>query len=88
MYDDMLNKLERIKGEFVDEETIHSIFRDEKWEFMVYEFKGTKIYCAESPMGNYIFLEIELSDKPNDEYIVAPNAKIKIKNIIKHAWRF
>ena len=71
MYDDMLNKLERIKGEFVDEETIHSIFRDEKWEFMVYEFKGTKIYCAESPMGNYIFLEIELSEKPNDEYIVS-----------------
>ena len=88
MYDDMLNKLERIKGEFVDEETIHSIFRDDTWEVMVYEFKGTKIYCAESPMGNYIFLEIELSEKPNDEYIVAPNVKIKIKNIIKHAWRF
>ena len=88
MYDDMLNKLERIKGEFVDEETIHSIFRSQKWEFMGYNLEGTKMYYIESPMGAYITLEIELSEKPNDEYIVAPKAKIKIKNIIKHAWRF
>ena len=88
MYDDMLNKLERIKGEFVDEETIHSIFRSQKWEFMGYNLEGTKMYYIESPMGAYITLEIELSEKPNDEYIVAPNTKIKIKNIIKHAWRF
>ena len=88
MYDDMLNKLERIKGEFVDEETIHSIFRSQKWEFMGYNLEGTKMYYIESPMGAYITLEIELSEKPNDEYIVAPHARIKIKNIIKHAWRF
>ena len=88
MYDDMLNKLERLKGKFVDEKTIYSIFRDEKWEFMGYNLEGTKMYYIESPMGAYITLEIELSKKPNDEYIVAPGTKIKIKNIIKHAWRF
>ena len=59
MYDDMLNKLERIKVKFVDEETIHSIFRDQYWEFMGYDLEGTKMYYIESPMGAYITLEIE-----------------------------
>ena len=53
---------------------------------MGYNMDHNRMTYIESPMGPYIRLEIELSEEPVEWGVLAPNTKIKIKNIIKCAW--
>ena len=86
MYENMLSKLESIKYEFVEEETIDSIFYEEDWECMGYSQNMDRLIYIESPMGKEIDLYIEL-DGPFIEWgQLAPKTKIKIKNIEKKWW--
>ena len=63
MYENMLSKLENIKHEFVDEETIDNIFYEEGWECMGYNQDMNKLFYIESPMRKEIDLYNEL-DRP------------------------
>ena len=72
MYENMLSKLEDIKGQFVDEETIDNIFYEEGWDCMGYNQDMNKLFYIESPF-------IEWGE-------LAPNTKIKIKSIEKKWW--
>lgn len=86
MYKEMLNKLESIKGKFVNEKTIDDIFKKEHWECMGFNKGNNRITYIESPMGKYIKLEIELDRPAIDWGELAPGTKIKIKSIKKMCW--
>ena len=86
MYENMLSKLEDIKGQFVSEETIDNVFYEEDWDCMGYNQDMNELIYIESPMGKEIDLSIEL-DGPFIEWgELAPNTKIKIESIEKKWW--
>ena len=86
MYENMLSKLEDIKGQFVSEEAIDNIFYEEDWDCMGYNQDMNELIYIESPMGKEIDLSIEL-DGPFIEWgLLAPYTKIKIKTIEKKWW--
>ena len=86
MYENMLFKLESIKGKFVSEEIIDNIFYEEDWECMGYNQDMNKLIYTESPMGKQINLYIELNGPFIELGKLASGTKIKIKSIEKKWW--
>lgn len=77
MYDELLSRLESIKGVEVSIDLIDEIFDHYFWICMGFTLDNNKLIYIESPMGKEIDLMIEAY---NDNNI------IKINDIVKRFW--